>query len=162
MGLELRTAASSWSDYERELTALLRSCAADGIHDAVFGDIDGEGHRAFEERVCAVSGLTAHLPLWQLDRQAVLEEGWEAGFTSIIIVVRDGVLGRDFLGRTLDRTTARELARLGVDPCGENGEFHTVVTDGPIFDRPLSLELREQVQRADCWVQDLAAAASLP
>lgn len=158
LGLELRTAAAAWADYETAMTGLLAECAAEGIPDAVFGDIDVESHRAWEERVCAAAGMTAHLPLWQADRHAVLEEGWAAGFETMIIVVRDGVVGREFLGRYLDPEVARALTRLGVDPCGENGEFHTIVTGGPIFEHPLEIALGEQVLRADCWVQDLGVS----
>jgi len=70
------------------------------------------------------------------------------------------VVDRRFLGRVLDRAMAKELSATGVDACGENGEFHTVVTGGPLLREPIELELREQVLRSGCWFQDVAVVAS--
>jgi uncharacterized protein (TIGR00290 family) len=122
----------------------------------VFGDIDIPRHRQWEEDVCELAGLTAELPLWQHDRMALLEEWWAAGFEARIIVAREGLVDRRYLGRVLDRTVAEELAAVGVDACGENGEFHTVVTAGPLLREPLKLKLGEQVLRSGCWFQDMA------
>ena len=142
LGLQLKTVASSWDNYEQNLIELLRGVKADGIEVAIFGDIDIPRHRAWEEQVCTAAGIRAFLPLWQTDRFALLEEWWQLGFEARIIAVRDGVVGREFLGRQLDSQTAKELVQLGVDACGENGEFHTVVTDGPIFRHPIRLVLK--------------------
>ena len=73
-----------------------------------------------------------------------------------------GVVDRRYLGRVLDRATAAELAATGVDACGENGEFHTVVTAGPLFQRQLHLDLGEQILRSGCWFQDLAVNTARP
>lgn len=156
LGLQLRTVASSWDNYEQSLIELLRGVKADGIEAAIFGDIDIPRHRAWEEQVCTAAGIRAFLPLWQTDRLALLEEWWQLGFEARIIAVRDGVIGREFLGRRLDSQTAKELVQLGVDACGENGEFHTVVTDGPIFRYPIRLVLKSQVLLSGCWFQDVA------
>ena len=155
LGLQLRTIASSWDNYEQNLVELLRGVKADGIEAAIFGDIDIPRHRAWEEQVCTAAGIRAFLPLWQTDRLALLEEWWQLGFEARIIAVRDGVVGREFLGRRLDSQTAKELVQLGVDACGENGEFHTVVTDGPIFRDPIRIVLKNQVLLSGVWFQDV-------
>ena len=155
IGVPLCTRPASWTTYEEQFTGLLMAAAEDAIQDAVFGDIDLEDHRVWEERVCANAGMTAHLPLWQTDRIELLSEFWEAGFETRIVVVRADVLGPDVLGTRLDRAVAEDFAARGIDPCGENGEFHTVVTDGPIFGSPIALAAGEKVLRDGCWVQDL-------
>ena len=164
LGLPLLSRSASWNDYEREMIDLLREARSRGATACVFGDIDIADHRAWEERVCQTAGLDAVLPLWQEDRSAILEQWWCAGFKARIVVARDGLVDRRFLGRELDRPTASELAALGVDACGENGEFHTLAIAGPIFRQPLAISLGEQSKHCDCWFQDvsLLAAEAVP
>jgi diphthine-ammonia ligase len=156
IGVPLLTAAATWDDYEASFVGLLGAAKAKGAAMAVFGDIDIPAHREWEENVCRQAGLTASLPVWQQDRMALLDEWWQAGFEARIVVVRDGIVDRRYLGRILDRQTAQELAATSVDPCGENGEFHTLVTAGPLFRQPIDIELRETVLRSGCWFQDVA------
>lgn len=158
MGVPLLSAAATWDDYERHFVDLLRSAKRNSATTAVFGDIDIPRHREWEESVCRQADITAALPLWQRDRMALLDEWWAAGFEAQIVVAREGLVDRRYLGRVLDRQTAEELAATGVDPCGENGEFHTVVTAGPLFRAPLKLKLGRQVLRSGCWFQDVAVA----
>jgi len=160
LGVPLLFAAASWDDYEHEFIGLLKRAQSIGAGFAVFGDIDIPRHRQWEENVCIAAGLKAELPLWQRDRMSLLEEFWNAGFESRIVVARDGIVDRKFLGRILDRETAAELAATGIDPCGENGEFHTVVTSGPLLHEPIALELRGQVLKSGCWFQDVAVVAA--
>jgi len=154
----LISASASWENYEAAFIALLGKAKAIGAQTVVFGDIDIPRHREWEESVCRAAELNSELPLWQHDRMALLEEFWTAGFEAQIVVAREGVVDRRFLGRVLDHETAAELAATGIDPCGENGEFHTVVTAGPLFREPIELELRGQVLRSGCWFQDVAVA----
>ncbi len=158
IGVPLLSAAASWDDYEIAFIKLLETARQRGATYALFGDIDIPRHREWEESVCQRAGLTATLPLWQEDRMTLLEEWWHKGFEARIIVAREGLVDRRYLGRILDRKVALELAAAGVDPCGENGEFHTIVTAGPIFRWPIEIELREQVLRSGCWFQDVAVA----
>src|SRR5262245_53872916 len=156
IGVPLLTASATWDDYESAFIDLLGQAKARGATTAVFGDIDIPRHRQWEETVCQKSGLRAALPLWQHDRMALLDLWWSAGFEARIVVARDGVVDRRYLGRVLDCAVAAELAATGIDPCGENGEFHTLVTSGPLFRTPLQIELRNQILKADCWFQDVA------
>src|SRR5207237_5034662 len=121
-------------------------------------DIDIPRHRQWEEKVSEQAGLEPLLPLWQHDRMALLDEWWTAGFEARIVVARNGLVDHRYLSRVLDRATAEELAATGIDPCGENGEFHTLVTAGPLFRHPLHLEFRDQVLKSGCWFQDIAIA----
>jgi uncharacterized protein (TIGR00290 family) len=156
LGAPLLSRAASWDDYESGMIDLLREARTLGAAAAVFGDIDILRHRQWEEQVCAAACLNAWLPLWQADRLALLEEFWDAGFECRIVAVREGLVDRTYLGRILDLQVARDLSAAGIDACGENGEFHTLVTAGPLFRQPLEFELGKPVLRSGCWFQDVA------
>jgi uncharacterized protein (TIGR00290 family) len=140
MNLPLQRAFASWQTYEREFIAMLSQMRESGTHDIVFGDIDLQDHRDWEEKVCGLSQVRAHLPLWQGERtntraarRELLEEFLGAGFVALIVAVREDKLPREMLGRTLDWDTVAQIEALGADACGEEGEFHTLVVDGPLF-----------------------------
>ncbi|MDK2926834.1 MAG: hypothetical protein PWR31_524 [Bacillota bacterium] len=156
MGLPLVTRATSWEGYEKVFLTALREFKDAGVAAGIFGDIDLEEHRNWVERVCAAVGMRAFLPLWQCPRSELLAELLQAGFKATLIAVRADALERSFLGRTLDRDLVKELENQGVDPCGEQGEYHTVVTAGPLFAAPLRLELKGQVFHDGYWFQEVA------
>lgn len=155
IGVPLVSRSASWDDYEAAMIDLLREAAKRGVTSVVFGDIDIPRHREWEEHVCRQAGVSALLPLWQQDRLALLDEWWSAGFEATIVVAREGLVDRRYLGRVLDRAAAAELASSGVDACGENGEFHTLVTAGPLFREPIHISLGQQVLKSGCWFQDV-------
>jgi uncharacterized protein (TIGR00290 family) len=132
LGLELVAPSASWESYERVFTETLRHLSGRGHTVAVFGDIDLAPHREWEERVCAAAGLRAHLPLWGRDRARLAEEVLALGFRALVVCVDSRHLGDEFCGREFDRSFIDDLPS-GVDACGENGEFHTFVYDGPLF-----------------------------
>lgn len=156
LGIPLVTRAASWEAYEESFLAALHRFKRQGIQAGVFGDIDLEEHRRWVERVCDAAGLRPFLPLWQDTRQELLREFLEAGFQATIISVRQGVLDKSFLGKTLTWAVVSELEKQGVDPAGEEGEYHTVVTSGPIFSFPIGLTLKEPVLRNGHWQQEVA------
>ncbi|MCI0359221.1 MAG: diphthine--ammonia ligase [Planctomycetaceae bacterium] len=160
IGVPLLARSAAWDEYEAAMIDLLREAAARGVTAAVFGDIDIPRHREWEESVCKQAGIEAVLPLWQQDRLEILDAWWDAGFEARIVVARDGLVDRRYLGRLLDRLAAGELAAAGIDACGENGEFHTLVTAGPLFCEPMRFELGQQVLRSGCWFQDVAVVES--
>lgn len=139
LGVPLRAGRASWATYESEFTALLKGAASDGATSAVFGDIDLAAHRDWEEKICAAAGLRAALPLWLEPRRALVDELLGLGFRAVIVAVKEDALPARLLGRTLDAELVAEIERLGADACGENGEYHTVLVDGPDFAQPISL-----------------------
>lgn len=147
LGIPLITRATSWDDYEATFIAALRKLKEDGVGVGVFGDIDVDAHREWVERVCSSAAIRPRLPLWKEDRHTLLEELIEVGFKATIIAVKEGVLDGRFLGKTLDLGVVREIKAAGIDASGEQGEYHTVVTDGPIFSAPLRLDIRGQIAR---------------
>lgn len=133
----LVTVPASWGDYERRFTdTLARLRTESGATAAVFGDIDLQPHRDWEEKVCAAAGLRAMLPLWQGDRMELVRAMLDAGIVTVITSCR-AELGEELIGRRLTLELAEALAERGVCPCGENGEFHTFVLDCPLFARPI-------------------------
>jgi diphthine-ammonia ligase len=148
LGLPSVTGKATWNDYEKVFLNYLANFKKQGVVDGVFGDIDLEPHRQWVERVCAEHDVRPHLPLWQQSRGSLLGEFLEAGFEAMIVVVKDERLDRSFLGRRLDLQTIGDLEAAGVDACGEEGEFHTVVTNGPLFSIPLNLRHGDIISNA--------------
>jgi len=140
LGLPIVLHPASWASYEEVFISAVGDLEGTGVRHGVFGDIDLEEHRAWVERVCRTAGVSAHEPLWKGDRRDLLREFIDSGFTATVVAIRDGVLPEEVLGRRIDWSLVDELEAAGVDASGEKGEYHTVVTDGPIFERPLRTE----------------------
>jgi uncharacterized protein (TIGR00290 family) len=138
LGKHLVAPVSSWKSYEREFTAVLRDLSKDGYMLAVFGDIDLQAHRDWEAHVCAQAGLRPVLPLWQRDRKELAMEFIALGFKATVVCVDSKWLSDEFCGREFDQRFIADLPA-EVDACGENGEFHTFVHDGPLFSHSLRL-----------------------
>jgi len=151
LGLQLLTPSAGWKDYEKVFVDALRQLRASGHDIAIFGDIDLRAHRDWEERVCREAGISACLPLWQKDRLQLARESIALGFKAIVVCVDSRHLGDEFCGRAFDESFIADLPP-GVDACGENGEFHTFVHDGPLFSQPVQVRLegrREYVAPAE-------------
>lgn len=142
LGLDLVTRGASWQNYERTFTEALRELKASGHDAAIFGDIDLQPHRDWEEKVCAAAGLRPVLPLWHHDRRELAREVIEAGFRAIVVCVDSRYLADDFCGREYDAAFIAALPP-DVDACGENGEFHTFVYDGPNFRSPVAFSVEK-------------------
>jgi uncharacterized protein (TIGR00290 family) len=155
MNIPLLTRATSRNDYEKHFTDALTSVKKEGVQHVVFGDIDLREHRDWEERVCNGIGLRPFLPLWLEERGKILGEFLELGFCAMIIAVKENVLTTSLLGKTLSRTVIEEIESQGADACGEEGEYHTLVYDGPIFQSSLTLTRGEEVLRDGYWFLDL-------
>jgi uncharacterized protein (TIGR00290 family) len=139
LGIALEFYDTSWKTYEDKFIAMLRAARERGIEQAIFGDIDLVPHREWEEKVCAAAGLEACLPLWDEPRRKLVDEFIAAGFKAVVVCVNGNYLSRDFVGRDFDAAFLADLPP-GVDACGENGEFHTFVVDGPAFQHPLAFK----------------------
>jgi uncharacterized protein (TIGR00290 family) len=149
----------TWPTYEAVFSSALDELASRGITHVVFGDILFEEHRLWAEQMCSRSGLTAVEPLWGSSTEALFEDWVASGADALVVTARATFFDRSWVGRRLDRTMAAEFARRGVDPCGERGEYHTVVTNCPLFRSPVRLHAGRRVQRGGCWTIDLAPEA---
>lgn len=143
MGLELHRANSTWEEYEKNFKKAIRFLKGKGINSGVFGDIDLVEHREWVERVCKDEGIYPLLPLWGEEHQKVAQEIVKRGFVALVIMVNDRFLDSHYLGRRYDYSLIEELVNLGIDPCGEKGEFHTLVVDGPLYHYPIPYQWGE-------------------
>ncbi len=137
LGLPFFYASSSWSDYEEKFLAMLYHLRDLGFTGGIFGDIDLLPHREWVEKTCAKAGVTPYLPLWGEARSTIAREIIHSGFEAYLIVTKDEFLPSHYLGRRYDEALLRELEALEVDLCAEEGEFHTVVVNGPNYATPL-------------------------
>jgi uncharacterized protein (TIGR00290 family) len=155
LGLRREGTATSWRNYEEDFCAILRKLKHEGIEAAIFGDIDLQDHLDWERKVCERTDLIPVLPLWHEDRMPLIEEFIEAGFVARIVAVKADVLGPEYLGRVLSLELVHQFEKLGLDACGEKGEFHTVVTEGPIFHHPLTITFGDRLLKDGYWFLDL-------
>lgn len=124
-------------EYRRNMAAVLIRHQQQGVSGVVFGDIFLEDVRAYREANLAEIGMQAVFPLWKRDTRQLAQEFIASGFKAIVTCIDGDVLPQSFVGRSFDRQFLADLPA-PVDPCGENGEFHTFVFDGPIFHYPVS------------------------
>jgi uncharacterized protein (TIGR00290 family) len=141
--------------YERELTQALLAAKAGGVTHVIFGDLFLQDIRAYREAMLAALGLTPVFPLWERDTAELAREMLAAGLSARLTCVDPRKLDKSFAGRTFDAELLRDLPA-GVDPCGENGEFHTFVTAGPMLAEPIECEPGEVVERDGFVFADLA------
>jgi len=155
LGLRRVTGRCTWQTYDRAFSEALETLRSEGITHVIFGDILFEEHRRWAEGICAPHGITAVEPLWGSSTDALFEEWIASGADAVIVTARAEFLDQTWLGRRLDRDLLPEFTRLGVDPCGERGEYHTVVTNTILFNKRLHLRNCGQVQRSGCWAMDV-------
>ena len=155
LGLPLHTGQAGWEGYEAAFLARLAALKGEGIATAVFGDIDLEPHREWEEKVCAAQGLACCLPLWKEPRRALLDAFLGLGYRAIIVAAKEGRLDPSLLGRELDAEVIREIEAQGCDACGEEGEYHTAVVDGPRFRAPIRVRPGARSLHSGYWFLDL-------
>ena len=158
LGFESVTGCCSWQTYDECFSGALGSLRTRGITHVIFGDILFEEHRRWSEAMCGRHGLTAVEPLFGSSTTMLFEEWVSSGAEAVIVTAREQFFDESWLGRQLHMNLLPEFERLGVDPCGERGEYHTVVTNTPLFSEPLSLQFQGRVQRAGCWALDLTVS----
>ena len=151
LGIPIVFRSATWDEYEATFLAALHEFKADGVEAGVFGDIDVESNRDWCLRVCNASGIRPYHPLWKRPRHELLKEFIDLQFKAFIVVTKADKLGSEWLGRTISQNTARELENAGIDASGELGEYHTVVTDGPIFQSEIRLKTQESVLHDGYW-----------
>lgn len=154
----------SMEDYSALMTQKTRELKQEGLQDTIFGDIFLEDLRTYREKRLESVGIQAHFPLWKQDTLSLLEEFIGLGFKAVVVCTNARLLDESFVGRQLDTSFLADLPS-GVDPCGENGEFHTFVYDGPLFEAAVPFEIGEKVLKeypvkeakwdSAFWYQDL-------
>jgi len=139
--------------YEQIMEAVMLRYREQGVTAVAFGDIFLEDLRAYRERNLARVGMHGVFPIWKRDTTELVHTFVDLGFAARVCAV-EGKLGPEFVGRLLDRQFVADLPE-GIDPCGENGEFHSFVFDGPVFRRPVPLQVGQTVLRDTRYYVDL-------
>lgn len=149
LGVKLQNTQSTLDTYEDDFTRGIAVMKQDGIECGVFGDIDTDHHRKWVEDICTRSNIEAYLPLWKMDQDEILCDFINQGFVAVITACNENYMGEEWLGRKLDERFLTDIAEMqkttDITTCGENGEFHTVVIDGPIFGK--RIEIRQTANR---------------
>lgn len=139
IGLPIKKVPATWGEYEEKyIKALKELTLRYELHAAVYGDIDLQPHREWEEKVCNAAGVEAILPIWQRNRKELVLQMIKKGIKAVIVSCNTK-MGQKYLGREITETLIDELEAIGIDACGENGEYHTVVLDCPLFSKPIDL-----------------------
>lgn len=129
--------------YNELMRKTMLSLIEDGYSHSIFGDIFLEDLRKYREEKLNEVQMKAVFPLWKTDTTQLIHEFLDLGFKTIIVSANNNLLGEDFTGEVITKELIKSLPK-NVDPCGENGEFHTFVFDGPIFSKPIEFEIGEK------------------
>lgn len=148
LGIPIIRQPTTGDNYRSQFVKMLHAFKQEGIDGGVFGDIDFNPHREWIESVCSETGMTPYLPLWGEDQRRLMQEFIAAGFIAIIVAVKDDFLGPETLGKIIDRDFLASLPKT-VTPCGEAGEYHSLVIDGPVFKKRLEITSSKKVTRGD-------------
>lgn len=144
--------------YEQAMGVALAGLVDQGVSAVAFGDLFLEDIRAYRERLMAPSGLEPLFPLWRENTAALARMAIEEGFRATVVCVDPNALSPSFVGRPYDAALLKDLPPT-VDPCGENGEFHTFVHDGPNFRFPLRTMMGVRTERGGFHFADLLPVA---
>jgi diphthine-ammonia ligase len=140
IGIELHQRRVSWNTYERDFIKALNAFKQEGIEGGIFGALYLSDDRAWVERVCNEAGITPLLPLWDIGEKDLLRAFIEEGFEAIVVAVRRDLVDEHWLGTKIDGKFMAHMKKRGIDVCGEYGEYHTLVVDGPIFSRRIEIK----------------------
>ena len=151
MEMPMITVPTSWDEYESNFVQSLNAIkTSHEVEAMIFGDIELQAHRDWEEKVCASAGMKALLPNWKRNTKELLLEMLDQGIVAMIVSC-DAILGEDFLGIIIDDLVIRECEARGVDVCGENGEYHTLVINSTIFNQALTLPTFTKTTHDNYW-----------
>ncbi len=136
----------SMDDYNREMKNTMDTLHMEGYTHSIFGDIFLEDLKNYRVEKLKAAGFEAVFPIWKRDTRELVHEFIDLGFKTMVVCTKAELLDESFAGRIIDHEFLKDLPD-NVDPCGENGEFHTFVFDGPIFKNPIEFEIGEKVYR---------------
>lgn len=150
---------TTWNTYEKEFKSTISELKKDDVDGAVFGDIHLQEHRDWIERVCAELDIKPYFPLWHENPKRILRSFVSQGFEAIVVSVKANLFGEEWLGRRIDRKFIKDLSKLGntlkIDLCGEFGEYHTFVTNGPLFKKHLRILDSNKALKNEYWFLDI-------
>lgn len=142
-------------EYEQEFISAVQELKAKGAEAMVFGDIALEEHKEWIEKQCGSLRIKPVEPLWGRESRDVFLDFTSAGFEATVVAADSKIFGPQFVGRKVDEDLLKDLEALGVDPAGEQGEYHTLVTEGPLFDRRMEILETGRVLKGGRWFLDI-------
>jgi uncharacterized protein (TIGR00290 family) len=154
LGIPLLQKETTPDGYEQEFKEAVRSLLPNGIKGMVFGDIYLDEHREWVERVCGDLGIEAIEPLWNKSTEKIFTDFVDAGFEAVVVSAQARLIDEEWLGRRVDRNFMEYLKAKNVDLCGENGEYHTLVVNGPLFKRRIEITESRTISRDNYWFLD--------
>jgi len=154
IGISLLQKETTWSGYEQEFKEAVLSLIPSGVKGMIFGNIYLQDHKDWVERVCGELGIEAVEPLWGKNPEEILSGFIDAGFEAVIVSAKSKLIDRDWIGHLVDRDFITYLKDRDFDVCGEKGEYHTLVINGPIFKRRIQLIESKTVARDNHWLLD--------
>ncbi len=157
IGIPLVQRRTTSTNYEAEFKSTISSLKKEGVSAGIFGDIDFEEHRQWIERVCADVGIKPYLPIWGENQKKIIKDFINLGFEAVVIATRADLLDKKWLGRKLDQDFVKDLAKLeNITPCGEAGEYHTLVINGPLFQKSIEIIEANKILRDGHWFLEIA------
>lgn len=155
LGIPLLCAVTNGNDYDIKMEQALTQAKKLGAEACVFGDIDIDEHKTWDLQRCQNAGMKGLVPLWKENRVSLVEEVINDGYKCLIKCVHTDMMPKAFLGKYLDKKLLDEMRPFGFDLCGENGEYHSVVVDGPLFSHPIKHTLGETLDFGDVSVIEI-------
>ena len=144
--LKVRVTEGTNDEYEKQMERVLLKTKSEGINHVIFGDIFLEDLRVYRENNLAKLGMTGVFPLWKMDTKILLNDFIRLKFKTVICCTNDGYLGEEWAGKEINKTFIEQLPS-AIDPCGENGEYHTFCYDGPLFKKKINFTIGEKVYK---------------
>lgn len=156
IGIPIVQSNASWENYENEFKNTVLELKKVGVTTGIFGDIDLQEHRNWVERVCKDIEIKPILPLWKEERGRLIKEFIQSGFKAIVVSTNAVFLGDEWLGKRINDEFIADLKSLGnIDLCGEKGEYHTFVYDGPFFKEPVQFIIGDKTLKDKYWVLEI-------
>lgn len=151
MGVPIIQRRTTMNNYEAEFKETLRGLKQKGVGGGVFGDIDLDEHRQWVENICHETNMTPHLPLLGQRQEKILSDFVASGFEAIVVAAKADLFDEEWMGRKVDDGFIRDLDELrktkDITPCGEAGEYHTFVIDGPIFGQRIEIQKTGKIMK---------------
>jgi uncharacterized protein (TIGR00290 family) len=157
IGIPIVQRKTTWEKYEDVFKDAVEGLKEEEVKGGVFGDVDIEEHRDWIERVCRELEIKPILPLWGGDEKEIMIEFINQEFEAIVVATKQG---KEWLGKKVNKQFIDELHKLNISPCGESGEYHTFVTNGPIFKTKIKIigGKEKEYLRDNYWFLDIDGA----
>jgi diphthine-ammonia ligase len=154
VGIPVFQPETTFGNYTENFKDAVRTLLPEGIKGMVFGDIYNDQHLAWVQGVCSDLGIEAVEPLWGMSTDGVINDFLSAGFEAVIVAADARLIDEEWLGRCIDSDFIAYLKSKDIDPCGESGEYHTIVVNGPLFKKKIEITESRTIRRGDYWFLD--------